>query len=214
MARHDRKILPLWACGTKPLLSGRIMADRLSGIRVWIFAGAEEGVALVEFTLVLPILLLLLAMAVDFGAVLHTRFQLNAAVSAGANYALVRGEEAAGSGASALAREIVALVADNQGAGWADAESLVNDGPHAVRSGQGTVETGSTDHVRDCYCLTGSASSPVWGGTVACGDECPSGGYAGRFVLIEASRAYRPVFSNYGMVSDGRLTIQAIVQIQ
>ncbi|CAM5318995.1 hypothetical protein ATER59S_00992 [Aquamicrobium terrae] len=190
------------------------MADLLSVNRGRTFTCREDGVALVEFTLVLPILVLLLAMAVDFGAVIHTRFRLNAAVSAGANYAFIHGEEAAGSGASALARDIVALVADNQGPGWAESESLVNDGPHAVRNAQGTIETGNADHVRDCYCLTGSASSPVWGGAVTCGDQCPSGGYAGRFVLIEARHAYSPVFSNYGMVSDGHLTVQAIVQIQ
>ncbi|HEY9250889.1 MAG TPA: TadE/TadG family type IV pilus assembly protein [Rariglobus sp.] len=176
--------------------------------------GKEKGTALVEFTLVLPILVLLLAMAIDFGAVLHTRFQLNAAVSAGANYALVHGGEATPSGASALARAIAALVADSQNTGWATALSVVNNGPRAERDEHGTSEDGSADHVNDCYCLTGSADAPAWGGAVSCGEECPSGGYGGRFILVEASRGYAPVFSNYGMVSDGRLSVQAVVQIQ
>ena len=177
-------------------------------------SGQEQGTALVEFTLVLPILVLLLAMAIDFGTVLHARFRLNAAVSAGANYALVHGNEATSSGASALARAIAVLVADSQGPGWAAASGLVNNGPRAVRDAYGLSEDGSANHVNDCYCLAGGADAPLWGSAVPCGDECPSSGYAGRFVLVEAGHDYNPVFSNYGMVSDGRLTVRAVVQIQ
>lgn len=178
------------------------------------FLEEENGTALVEFTLVLPILVLLLAMAIDFGAVLHTRFRLNASVSAGANYALVHGGEATPSGAPALARSIAALVADSQGPDWANASTLINDGPSAKRDAHGMSEEGNADYVNDCYCLTGNPETPVWGSAVSCWEECPSGGYAGRFVLIEAHHGYTPVFSNYGVVSDGRLSVQAIVRIQ
>ncbi len=113
-----------------------------------------------------------------------------------------------------LARAIAVLVADSQGPGWAAASGLVNNGPRAVRDAYGLSEDGSANHVNDCYCLTGGADAPLWGGAVPCGDECPSSGYAGRFVLVEAGHDYNPVFSNYGMVSDGRLTVRAVVQIQ
>lgn len=174
----------------------------------------EEGTAIIEFTLVLPILVLLLAMAIDFGAVLHTRFRLNAAMSAGANYAIVHGKRANQLEAVDLARDIATLVGNNQGPDWANVSSLVNNGPLVVRDTHGTTESGSAAHIQDCYCLAAYAAAPVWGGAGSCGEECPSGGYAGRFVLIEASRAHNPVFSNYGMVSDGRLSAHALVQIQ
>ena len=49
---------------------------------------------------------------------------------------------------------------------------------------------------------------------MACGSICSGGGIAGKFVTITASKPYTPLFGGFGIVSNGNITIKAVVQPQ
>lgn len=180
------------------------------------FARDRSGVAAVEFALIAPTIILVLVGLIDLGGMLFTRFQLDASVNAGANYALVNGSSVNSTSAASLASTLAGLVASGQSSNYANSSVTVNGGPTAGSSG-GTVTTGGTASNADsCYCPTGAASSSVtWGSAQTCGTVCTGGGYAGKFVLLSASKSYSPIFSGYGIVSQtGTITTSSLVQVQ
>jgi Flp pilus assembly protein TadG len=180
------------------------------------FARDRRGVAAVEFALVAPIFCLLFAAAVDFGGVLFTRFKLNAAVAAGANYAQVNSASVSAAGGAALATNIANIVQTNDGGSWADDDVVVNNGPTATVVNGTPTSSGTAANADACYCPSGSSSAVVWGAAIPCGQACAGtdAGLAGKFVVITASRNYTPLFSNYGIVEDGLITASATVQVQ
>jgi Flp pilus assembly protein TadG len=180
------------------------------------FLGDRSGVAAVEFALISPTIILVLVGLIDLGGMIYTRFQLDASLSAGANYAMVNGASVNSTSASSLASTLAGLVSSGQSSNWADSSITVNAGPTASSSG-GTVTTGGTASNADsCYCPTGAAASSVsWGTAQTCGATCTGGGYAGKFVLLSASKSYTPIFSGYGLVSQaGTMTASSLVQVQ
>ncbi len=180
------------------------------------FLGDRSGVAAVEFALISPTIILVLVGLIDLGGMLYTRFQLDASLSAGANYAMVNANSVNSTSAAALASTLAGLVSSGQSSNWANSSITVNAGPTASSSG-GTVTTGGTASSADsCYCPTGAATTSVtWGSTQTCGATCAGGGYAGKFVLLSASKSYSPIFSGYGLVSQsGTITTSSLVQVQ
>jgi Flp pilus assembly protein TadG len=174
----------------------------------------RRGVAAIEFALMTPVFCLLLAGVVDLGGALYTKFKLDSAVTAGANFAQINAANVSSTGGPALATNIATIVETSEGAGWADDSVVVNNGPTASVTG-GTAASGGTASNADvCYCPTGTAASFTWGSSTTCGAACPSGGYAGKFVIITATRAYTPIFSSYGVVQNDAITTSSAVQVQ
>src|SRR5580692_477499 len=68
--------------------AGRMSVRRTTSSRRGL-VGDDRGIAAVEFALLAPIFCLLMAGVIDLGGVLFTKFQLDAAVTAGANFAQV-----------------------------------------------------------------------------------------------------------------------------
>ncbi|MGH6972065.1 MAG: hypothetical protein ACREEQ_10690, partial [Caulobacteraceae bacterium] len=151
---------------------------------------------------------------VDLGGALYTKFKLDSAVTAGANFAQVNASNVSSTGGQALASNIATIVETSEGAGWADDGVVVNDGPTANVTG-GTPASGGTASNADlCYCPTGAPGAFTWGSAVTCGSACPTTGYAGKFVTITASRQYSPIFSSYGIVQNSQISASAAVQVQ
>ncbi len=189
---------------------------RSSPRRVAGFLRDRSGVAAVEFALISPTVILILVGLIDLGGLLYTRFQLNASLSAAANYAMVNQASVSSTSGASLASTLAGLISSGQSTNWADSAVTVNNGPTAGSSG-GTISTGGTASSADsCYCPTGAASSSVtWGAPQTCATTCAGGGYAGKFVLLSASRAYSPIFTGYGMLSQsGTMTVSSLVQVQ
>ncbi|HEY5411889.1 MAG TPA: TadE/TadG family type IV pilus assembly protein [Caulobacteraceae bacterium] len=179
------------------------------------FARDRRGVAAVEFALISPTVILILVALIDLGGMLYTRFQLDASLSAAANYAMVNATSANSTSGAGLASTLAGLISSGQSSNWANSSVTVNAGPQAGSAG-GTVSTsGSASSADSCYCPTGTAASVTWGGSQTCGATCTGGGYAGKFVLLSASRSYTPIFSGYGLVSQaGTMTADSLVQVQ
>jgi Flp pilus assembly protein TadG len=188
----------------------------MSRARLARLAGDRRGIAAVEFALVAPVFCLLFAAAVDFGGVLFTRFKLNAAVAAGANYAQVNSANVSAAGGAALATNIANIVQTNDGGAWADDNVVVNNGPATTVVAGAPTTSGVAANADACYCPTGTSGALVWGSARTCGQACPGtdAGLAGKFVVITASKPYTPLFADYGIVRDGLITASATVQVQ
>jgi Flp pilus assembly protein TadG len=180
----------------------------------WLAALADEtGIAAIEFALLLPVLGLIVAGITDFGGVLLTRFRLDAAVSAGANYAMVNATNVSSANGASLASNIASVVANNAGSTWANDTILVDNGPSETVTSGTYASGGSASNADNCYCPTIS-SSIAWGAAVTCGNACGGGGIAGKFVTITATRTYSPLFSNYGLVTNNAISVTTAVQTQ
>ncbi|HEX4199200.1 MAG TPA: TadE/TadG family type IV pilus assembly protein [Caulobacteraceae bacterium] len=174
----------------------------------------SAGVAAVEFALILPVFGVLLAGIVDLGNVLYTRFRLDSAVSAAADYVQVNAASVSSTGGATLASNAATIVQSSQGSNWADASVTINNGPVATVNNGNTTTSGTTANADNCYCPTYSGGTTTWGAAVACASACPSGPSAGKFVTITASRTYTPLFSTYGIVQNGTISTSATVETQ
>ncbi len=180
------------------------------------FARDRAGVAAVEFALVTPIFCLLLAGIVDLGGALYTKFKLDAAVTAGANFAQVNAGNVGSANGQTLANNIATIVETSQGSGWADDGVIVNNGPATTVTGGTAASSGTASDADACYCPSGTPGAFTWGSAVTCGSACPgvNTGYAGKFVTITASHQYTPIFSTYGIVQNNTISASAAVQVQ
>jgi Flp pilus assembly protein TadG len=180
------------------------------------FAADRRGIAAVEFALVTPIFCLLLAGIVDLGGALFTKFRLDSAITAGANFAQVNAGNVNSTNGQTLANNIATIVETSQGSSWADDGVVVNNGPTATVASGTATPSGTATNADVCYCPTGTPGGFTWGSAVTCGSACPgtNTGYAGKFVTITASHSYSPIFSSYGIVQNNTISASAAVQVQ
>ena len=185
---------------------------RMSAFRA--FALRNDGIAAVEFAMVVPIFLLVLAGTVDLSGVLYTKFRLNSAVTAAAQYALGRSEMVSAGSGSELAGSLVSILTNSNSDRTLTASAIINNGPSASAS-NGTVATsGTASNADTCYCPSYSASGLIWGSSVACKGSCPSGATSGRYVSVTVSRPHTALFASWGVVTDGTITAQAAVRAE
>ena len=175
--------------------------------------GHKGGVAAVEFAILAPVFGLVFAGMADLGGVLYTQFRLNAAVSAGANYALINAASVSSTSGATLSSTIAAVVENNAGSNWANDTVVVNNGPSTTITSGASSSSGTASNADSCYCPTLS-STIAWGSAATCGSSCAGGGLAGKFVTISATRTYQPLFSSYGIVQNGTITVNNTVETQ
>ncbi len=152
--------------------------------RVGFWRGTAKGVAAVEFAVASPLLLMLLAVMTDFGFLNHAQTALNAAVSAGTQYAYL-------TGTSVAATNIQTLVQGSAGL-----------------SGVSATVTGPA-----CYCITGSSPSLTLA-SATCNGTCPDGvTTAGYYVKVKATYTYSPFFPAFALLPT-LVTAQQTIQVQ
>lgn len=174
----------------------------------------QRGVAAIEFALIVPVMLLIMAGMIDIGASLYTRFQLTAAVAAAANSALVQAASVNSTSGPGLAGSLATIASTAQGASVVSSTVTVNNGPIGTASNGSSRVGGTATGADACYCPSGAAPVIAWGLAKTCAAACPGGGYAGKFVVVTASRPFQPLFLSFGIVSAGTVTISSIVQVQ
>lgn len=162
-----------------------------------------------------PIFGLLLAGAVDLGGMISSRFSLDGAVSAGANYALVSASNVSSAGGAAVAANIGAIIASTSAS--ASGTVVVNNGPQATVTNGAVTTSGTAANADACYCPTLSASTISWGAAITpCGTACTgaAGGFAGKFVAITAQQTYVPILIDYGFTRNSAIHVQTVVQVK
>ncbi len=175
----------------------------------------KKGASAVEFALVSPILLLILAGTVDIGGSLKAKFELSSAVSAGSNYALLNGDKVNSSGGGALAGNIATVVTSGLGGNGGNIRVVINNGATIAynASTSAATQTGTASNADLCYCPD-SSGAVAWSAPVACSSVCSGGALSGKFVTISASKPYAPLFGGFGIVNDGNITVQSVVRPQ
>lgn len=179
------------------------------------FLSDTRGVSLIEFAFLAPVLCLILAGANDLGGMLYTRYNLDASVSAGANYALVSAASANSTNGAALANTIASIVTNGGSTTPPNSTIVVNNGLTTTTSGAGTPTTSGTPAEADsCYCPTVGSTGVSWGPATTCGLSCSNGTLAGKFVYITANQTYTPLFPSYGFIQNWNVSTNAMVQVQ
>jgi len=140
--------------------------------------GDQRGSIAVEFALVAPVLMIVLAGVIDIGSAAYVRHSLDTRVTAAAEYALMQSAPEDPDAADALAERLAELV---RGDGSDSVEVVVNSA---------------------CYCPTLSSGQIEWNASLSCGTSCASGEAAGQFVRISATARHVSLFPGYAF-SDG-----------
>lgn len=182
----------------------------------WVRQLGNRGTAALEFGLLAPVLIVVLAGVVDLGNAMLTRIRLESAIAAGATYALLPANIALVNSTSGavLAANIATIVTNTNQGRAPDATVVVNNGPSVTVTGGTQTPGGTASYANLFYCPTGSPPSWTWGNAVSAGATCSSGGSAGQFLTITASYSYTPLFPLYSFVQNGTMTVGTAVQIQ
>lgn len=179
------------------------------------FPRARGGVSAVEFAMIAPVFVLILAGVADIGSVLHAKFRLNGAVSSGANYAIVNGEQANADDGEILARSLLSILADTPYGRSGRSYVHVNGGVYmSLAAGVASIG-GDKDEAANCYCPASSGSGIDWGQPMTCQAPCSAGGLAGKYVLMSVEVDHSPLFGGgYGLLENGKVSARAVVQVQ
>lgn len=160
-------------------------------------ARENAGVAAIEFAIYGMVFLMIVAATVDIGLLLFTQSELDAAVSAGAEYA-ANSAALVASNPSGLSTNIADVVDNANGTSWASSTVNVNNGNDST----------------GCYCPTGTPGNWAWGSAVTCGSACSGGGIGGQFVTITATATVSPLFPAFGFVAGSTISRSALVETQ
>ena len=181
------------------------------------------GVAAVEFGLLAPTFVLVFAGTVTVGDAVAVQTQLDGAVAAGINYAIVNQSQVTSSTNSAtgnayavdLASTIANLVSTSAGGNAANVTVVVNNGPTATITSGTLATSGTTSNANLYYCLTGSPSGWTWGtSATGGGGACSGSGTYGKFVTITASYSFTPFFNSYTFGLGTTLSVGTAAQVQ
>ncbi|WP_187970751.1 TadE/TadG family type IV pilus assembly protein [Aquibium microcysteis] len=173
---------------------------------------AEAGLSSVEFALIAPVLIVIMAGIADVGDLLVSRSDVSSAVSAGSNFLLVNAGRVA-EAPEEVARQ-TAAVAANRLPGGGVVRVIVNGDLTVVnRDGRFSTE-GSAASAARCFCATPSGTAMSFGSALECGRPCGTGGYASRYVQIVVSRSFEPKFGGLLLVSSGdSITVDSTVSV-
>lgn len=181
---------------TAPALSAQVLRN-------------ESGSAGVEFALIAPVFVLLLAIIFEIGLFIRAKSDLVSALSAAANQTLAVSATIDDTSAQGVATMLVALV-DQSGRSVA---VLLNNAVSA-ESVDGIVTVQANDNAIDaCFCPTRTDATLIWGQPVGCGTLCTDSTTAGRFVLIGASATFNPVLGQFGVLTPQMLQNSVTVRL-
>ncbi len=172
----------------------------------------RKGAAAVEFALIAPVLLLILAGAIDIGQMMKIRSELNTSVSAGANRILLNGGGLSAGTAEAIASDVAFIsAADTPGV---SVKVTVNNAFTVSMTGGAASASGTASVADQCFCPTSLGTAVEWSLPVSCGAACPTGDeYAVKFLEISVSRAYNAMFGGYGFVGNS-IGVKTMVSTQ
>lgn len=177
------------------------------------FRRRQDGVSAVEFALVAPIILLLLAAAVDFGSVVMTRMQIEDAAQSAMTYAMGQGQPLEAANAATLAGNVERILVSRLGSD-VNLQIDVNHGAVKTYADATSSKSGNSALAASCYCPTMSSAGMQWNTALACSKPCTGGGGSGKFVYLRISKPFSPLFGSYGLIEDGFLRLQTIGRIQ
>jgi len=151
----------------------------------------RRGVSAVEFALIAPVFLAVLAGTVDVGRMIAVKASLESSVSTGANYVLLNGASLSSSTAKDFATTVAVLAMGGDTKGTA--RVTVNGGYSVTVSDGKAAADGNASEADRCYCPAAKEAGVAWK-QAQCDAACPGGGHAGKFIEIRAGRPHQGLF--------------------
>lgn len=171
----------------------------------------QHGSVAVEFALVAPVLVFVLAGVVDIGSATYSKLSQDAQVTTVAEYALLLtapGDQAA---AETMAEALIGLL---QGSASGTAEVVVNNAASAVWTGSAVTTSPLPGNAGACYCPTLSQGGVTWGSSAACGTTCATGGSAGQFIQITSTARHISIFPSYAFIDGDEIAARTMLKLQ
>ncbi|WP_192843242.1 TadE/TadG family type IV pilus assembly protein [Aureimonas sp. AU12] len=181
-----------------------------------VFRQDVGGVAAIEFAIIGPVLVLILAGASDIGLAVMTRMQVNEGVSAAANAALVSGAGLSSASADATATVMAKILQRTRRLANPTATYKItfNGGrSYDFRGGSG-VASGAASAADECRCPMQANGAIAWGAKVDCNTPCSNMSLSGRYVSIEVTWPYTPLFAQYGFIRNEGIHVQTLALVQ
>lgn len=174
----------------------------------------DAGVAAVEFAFLVPALAILFAGVVDVSQMLHAYYQLDQAVAAGSQYAVLNAANVTSTAGASLASSLATVVEDANGTAWTNDTVVVNNGPAVTVTNGKATSSGTAANADNYYCFGGSQMNWTWGTGYTTQTNCSGGGTAGKYVTITASYSYVPLVPIYHVFTSTTLHQSAAVRVQ
>lgn len=175
----------------------------------WFALRGDSGSAGVEFALIAPAFILVIAGIFEIGLVIRAKFSLISVVSAASSHTLSVGKEVDDGSAASVAATIATLL----GGGGRSATVNLNNAVTAHLE-DGTVSV--VDNGREaasCYCPSRSEGLIVWGGTLQCGASCADATASGRFVVITSEAPISAALGMSRLLNVETITDTAVVRL-
>lgn len=172
------------------------------------FAHDNVGAVALEFALIAPVFVLMIAGVFEIGMVIRAKFALTSVVSAAAVHTL-----SVGSMTDDAAREAAIALANLIKGGDRTAKVVVNNSVTALLENGFITVAQTGQEIANCYCASRSGDRIVWGGAVACGDPCADKSISARFVAITATSEFKQSLGMYGFFTDDELHDTAMVRL-
>lgn len=167
-----------------------------------------RGSIAVEFALVAPVLMIVLAGVIDVGSAAYARLSLQSRVTTASEYALMRADQ---DNAGDMAETLIGLL---QGRASETAKVVVNNAASATWDGSSVTTQSLSSDAMACYCPTRSNGQIEWGSSVACDTSCSaSGDSAGRFVQISATADHVSIFPGYAFIDGDVVGASAVLRL-
>jgi Flp pilus assembly protein TadG len=172
----------------------------------------DAGSPAVEFALIAPVLLLIVAATFDVGSIIHSKFRLDARVSSAASYSQNLGSMIVDNTAASFAATLATLVSN--GTNTVDATVVLNNAMSAAFT-DGTMTTSDSSGIMaQCYCPVRVNNAISWGTQKTCQATCTDGTVAGRFIEIRGDTPYVAMFAGLGLTENGIISANALVRIE
>ena len=174
----------------------------------------RRGVSAIEFGIMAPLYLFIMAGIVDLGGAVFTKMRIDSAITAASAYTLTKGEAITESSATALATDLTNLIAGDLGVDGTTIDVTVNHGPNIEMVGAHAKKSGTDANASLCFCPQRTGNVINWGSAKECGTSCPGGGVAGKFVSISVDKSYTPLFPMYRFMPEDPFSGLAVIQAQ
>ena len=173
----------------------------------------RRGAVAVEFAIIAQVSAVLFAGTAEIGLIYFKRLQLSNTLATATNFAMVNPAGVSATGGAGLATTLGAILASDGIAAPATVTVVINNGPQRSIANNVATTGGQASDADRCWCPTGTATI-AWGTATTCGSACANGLRAGKFVELHVSRAHTALFTGFGGVRNGRISLMSLVQTE
>lgn len=170
----------------------------------------QGGSVAVEFALVAPVLMFVLAGVIDIGSATHAKLSLDARVTTAAEYAVFQTVPSEQDSANDLAGKLAGFL---QGEASGTADVIINNAARAQWTGTALTTSSLPGDVTACYCPSLVQGDLAWGPAAECGTLCADGDTAGQFVQISATTQHVTFFPGYAFIDGDTVEARSVVRM-